>query len=218
LASGRIKGAVRVIFARAELAIHKPNKEHPRNMSTVRKLFSPVMLIAVFAALALVAAGCGDDNDDAAAPASAAAATEAGADDDGAMADHAPADPETLKEQEITLQLGDSDFGEILTDQRDRTMYLFEPDKGGESTCYGECAEIWPPVLVNEAPRAADGLGAELGTTERRDGKLQATYNGHPLYYMVGEKPGVVMCQAKDMNGGFWYVLDAKGEAITKAE
>ena len=52
-----------------------------------------------------------------------------------------------------------------------------------------------------------------LGTTRRTDGSLQVTYAGHPLYYYSGDTPGKIMCQAANMHGGFWYVVNADGSA-----
>ena len=58
---------------------------------------------------------------------------------------------------------------------------------------------------------AGDGVDAALlGTTTRKDGTMQVTYNGWPLYYYVKDpKPGDVTGQ--DV-GEVWYVLSAKGE------
>lgn len=41
-------------------------------------------------------------------------------------------------------------------------------------------------------PHAGTAVRASLlGTTKRKDGKLEVTYNRHPLYYFVGDrKPG----------------------------
>jgi hypothetical protein len=36
---------------------------------------------------------------------------------------------------------------------------------------------------------------------------------GHPLYYYSGDAPGKIMCQAANMHGGFWYVVNADGSA-----
>ena len=71
-----------------------------------------------------------------------------------------------------------------------------------------------PPVLTGTTPIAGSGLmGTLLGTTRRTDGTLQVTYGGHPLYYYSGDPPGKIMCQAANMHGGFWYVVNANGSA-----
>jgi hypothetical protein len=85
---------------------------------------------------------------------------------------------------------------------------------GPTSTCYGECAAAWPPLLTKGAPSAAAGLDSKLlGTTTRNDGSLQVTYNAHPLYYYSGDKGEEVMCQHVQLHGGFWYVVSASGAA-----
>jgi hypothetical protein len=44
-------------------------------------------------------------------------------------------------------------------------LYLFTADKG-KSTCYGQCASYWPP-LIAQKPTAGAGLKASLlGTTK----------------------------------------------------
>ena len=54
-----------------------------------------------------------------------------------------------------------------------------------------------------------------MGTIRRSDGKLQATYAGHPVYYYVGDRsPGEVNCQAAVEFGGYWYVLRGSGQAV----
>ena len=46
------------------------------------------------------------------------------------------------------------------------------------------CAVNWPPLIVEGKPTAGEGVNADLlGTVERTDGTMQATYNGWPLYY-----------------------------------
>ena len=107
-------------------------------------------------------------------------------------------------------------LGRVLVDQRGRTLYLFEADEFGRTACYGKCATAWPPLLTSGQPRAAAGAHAALlGTTKRKDGKLQVTYAGYPLYLFVKDaKAGQTLGQGLDGFGGEWYVLDAKGRKI----
>jgi len=118
-----------------------------------------------------------------------------------------------------TVATGNSRLGRILVDGQGRTLYLFVPDRGTTSTCYGACAVRWPPFLTSGAPTAGPGANASLiGTTKRTDGTVEVTYNGHPLYYWVGDsKPGDVTGQAINDSGGLWYVLNPAGTAITSA-
>ena len=71
--------------------------------------------------------------------------------------------------------------------------------------CTGACVTTWPPAI---ASRTA-GLPAHVATVRREDGKLQLTYDGHPLYRYAGDT------STADANGeglgGQWYVVKAGG-------
>jgi predicted lipoprotein with Yx(FWY)xxD motif len=114
------------------------------------------------------------------------------------------------------VAVGKTHLGRILVDSRGRTLYDFPPDKGTASVCYGACAALWPPVLTHGKPVAGTGVRASLlGTTKRNDGKLEVTYNGHPLYYWVGDhKPGQTTGQGLNQFGGPWWVLSPAGKEI----
>ncbi len=52
-----------------------------------------------------------------------------------------------------------------------------------------------------------------LGTTERKDGTMQVTYNGHPLYTFVkDEKSGEANGNDYKAFGAQWYALMPNGE------
>lgn len=109
-----------------------------------------------------------------------------------------------------------SSYGRILFDGRGFVLYAFSHDKRGRSTCRGACAKAWPPYLVRRKPRAASGAKSSLvGTVRRADGRLQATYAGHPLYYYVGDrKPGQILCEGVSEFGGFWRVVRPGGTPV----
>ena len=109
-----------------------------------------------------------------------------------------------------------SPLGPILVDSKGITLYDFPPDKGTTSVCYGACAALWPPLITKGKPVAGPGVHASLlGTTKRKDGKLEVTYNGHPLYYFVTDrKPGQTTGQGVDQFGGPWWVLSPAGKEI----
>ena len=116
------------------------------------------------------------------------------------------------------IKSADSAYGAVLFDGRDRAIYLFTSDGGtGRSTCYGACARAWPPVLTRGKPRAGAGVdAAKLGRTRRRSGRRQVTYNGHPLYYYVGDtQRGEISCQDVFEFGGTWYVVAPGGNAVS---
>jgi predicted lipoprotein with Yx(FWY)xxD motif len=170
-----------------------------------------------------VVAGCGGDDGDEAGSATTApdaAATSAGEEAQTPTgAEGSGNDPREGKQDEpaegTEVVLGDSEFGEMLYDANDQAIYVFERDTSEKSVCYDECAAAWPPVVTSREPVARAGVDASLlGTTERRDGKLQVTYGGKPLYYYAHEAPGEVRCHNVDLNGGFWWVVGADGEPL----
>jgi predicted lipoprotein with Yx(FWY)xxD motif len=105
-------------------------------------------------------------------------------------------------------------LGNILVDSKGITLYDFVLDKGTTSACYGACAALWPPLLTHGKPVAGPGVRASLlGTTKRKDGKLEVTYGGHPLYYFVSDrKPGQTTGQGINQFGAPWWALSAAGK------
>jgi len=115
---------------------------------------------------------------------------------------------------EATVAVEDSDLGQIVVDAAEgRTLYVFLVDEGTESTCYDDCEASWPPLTVDGDPAAGEGIDASLlGTTEREDGSIQVTLDGHPLYYFASdETPDDVNGQGV---GDVWYVVSPDGAAI----
>ena len=114
-----------------------------------------------------------------------------------------------------TVTLRSSDYGRILFDGANRALYAFTRDPRAKTTCYGACAEAWPPYIVRGTLRAGKGTTRSLlGTTRRRDGKRQLTYAGKPLYYYVHDGKGEVLCQNVREFGGLWLVVRASGKLV----
>jgi predicted lipoprotein with Yx(FWY)xxD motif len=115
-----------------------------------------------------------------------------------------------------TISLKSTAIGKVLVGANGRTLYLFTADKGKKSVCYGQCATYWPPLIATK-PTAGTGLNASmLGTTTRKDGKLQVTYNGHPLYFFaLDKKSGDVKGQGYVHFGGTWWGVSAAGAKNT---
>jgi predicted lipoprotein with Yx(FWY)xxD motif len=107
-------------------------------------------------------------------------------------------------------------FGRIVMTGKNFALYSFSADSRGRSNCSGACARAWPPLLTKGTPVARGAAsGPLLGTTRRRDGSLQVTYRGHPLYLYVGDtRPGEVLCQGVEEYGGLWTVVSPRGRAI----
>jgi predicted lipoprotein with Yx(FWY)xxD motif len=109
------------------------------------------------------------------------------------------------------VRLGWVDGYRALVDGSGHALYMFTPDRRGDSVCYSGCARVWPPYYG--WARAGRGVHSwALGYTVRRDGSIQATYHGHPLYHYSGDRwPGEASGEGLD---GTWYLVDAWGNAI----
>jgi predicted lipoprotein with Yx(FWY)xxD motif len=107
-------------------------------------------------------------------------------------------------------------LGSILVDSMGRTVYLFGKDSGPRSTCFGACAQEWPPLTTTGKPTVGNGVSASMvGTTKRSDGKAQVTYNGHPLYRFSGDtKAGDAAGQNVDAFGATWHVVSPAGHKV----
>jgi predicted lipoprotein with Yx(FWY)xxD motif len=110
-------------------------------------------------------------------------------------------------------------LGRILVDAHGRTLYLFEKDLNGKSACAAACAGYWPSLMTTGKPIATAGVKAALlGTTKRSDGRLQVTYNGHPLYtFTLDTKKGQTSGEESNNFGAKWYVVGTNGTKIEKA-
>ncbi|MDX6627671.1 MAG: hypothetical protein QOE56_2660 [Solirubrobacterales bacterium] len=158
---------------------------------------------ALFAALgAMAIAGCGSSSSNSSTEASGSsgggepvATTSGGA---GGM---------TLSGAEVP------GLGTVLVDSKGLTVYEFTEDKGGMSNCYGECEAAWPPLTASGKPTSGEGaMPADLGTTKRKDGTVQVTYKGHPLYtFAEDKKPGEANGNEAD---GTWFALNEAGTAV----
>jgi predicted lipoprotein with Yx(FWY)xxD motif len=178
-------------------------------------------LLAV--AMALVIAGCGgSDNSSggayggksgsASSNESTSASSESGS---SGYSYSAPANGEAEKSGNSYVALGSaSKLGLVLVNSKGFVLYDFHKDKGTTSACYGECAAVWPPLLTEGEPKPSNGANASLlGTTKRKDGTMQVTYNGHPLYtYVADKKPGEANGNDFSSFGGEWYALKGNGE------
>jgi predicted lipoprotein with Yx(FWY)xxD motif len=94
----------------------------------------------------------------------------------------------------MTIASRQTDAGVILVGPRGQTLYVFSHGPNGPSGRYGRSARNWPPLRAFGRPVAVSGSGVKQGwlsTTRRRDGSLQVTYDGHPLYLNGGDtEPG----------------------------
>jgi predicted lipoprotein with Yx(FWY)xxD motif len=120
----------------------------------------------------------------------------------------------------VKVAVANSALGRVLVDGRGRTLYLFEGDKRGKSACSGKCAGFWPPLIASGKPLATAGAKTSLlGTTKRPDGRLQVTYNHHPLYTFVKDtQKGQTNGEELDVFGAEWYAISAAGAKVEKSD
>ena len=78
---------------------------------------------------------------------------------------------------------------EYLVDGQGMTLYAFTLDTQGTNStatlsfCTSEiCMKAWPPLWTDGSPVARDGAKGSLIGTFERQGNVQVTYNGWPLY------------------------------------
>ncbi|MFI0470851.1 hypothetical protein ACH347_42900 [Saccharopolyspora sp. 5N102] len=107
-------------------------------------------------------------------------------------------------------------LGAVLTGPDGRTVYLFDKDRSDQLACLEACAGDWPPLTTTAPPIAGPAVNPTLlATTRRPDGSTQVVYNGHPLYYYVGDElAGQANGQAVISNGGNWYAISPAGNRI----
>lgn len=98
-----------------------------------------------------------------------------------------------------------------LVDRRGMTLYTFDRDRPGVSTCYRACEKLWPPLLA-DLDAVDDG---EFSILERMDGSRQWAFRGKPLYYWPSDK------RAGDITGdnvsGVWHIVPEPDAAAAPA-
>ena len=120
----------------------------------------------------------------------------------------------------VVVRAENAAVGRHFTDGRGVAFYIFEEDRqqgdqhgSNKSDCVGDCLVLFPPVAGDPAPIAGTGVDAGLiGSLRRPDGKVQATYNGWPLYYF-GEDLVAGDIHGHQFNefGGDWYLVAPTG-------
>jgi len=134
------------------------------------------------------------------------------------MTETAPTTAAAVSSGGTSVAVGKSDaLGSFLVDDKGMTLYLFTKDIPNTSNCYDKCATAWPPLLTTGSPVAGTGIDAsKLGTTKRKDGSIQVTYAGWPLYYYANDaKAGDTTGQNV---GSVWFVISPAGEQVTKSQ
>jgi mono/diheme cytochrome c family protein len=93
----------------------------------------------------------------------------------------APATPSGTVEVELAHV---PDLGYYLTDAQGLTLYQYSKDQPGVSNCTDSCAQLFPPMTVNQGTQPITGtdVPGQIGTITRADGSQQVTYTDMPQY------------------------------------
>jgi predicted lipoprotein with Yx(FWY)xxD motif len=107
----------------------------------------------------------------------------------------------------------------VLVNAEGKVLYIFAPDNAKKVTCVGACAAVWPPLKLSGSKAVASGTVKQslLGSDPNPSGGSVVTYAHWPLYTFAGDSgPGVANGQAKNLNGGLWYVISPSGTVVKK--
>ena len=106
-----------------------------------------------------------------------------------------------------------SRLGWVLAEASGFVVYTYGGDtRGGQPTCTGACAAIWPALTGIPMVSTADTLPGTLGTVTMPNGAKQITYNGYPLYLLKGAGPFSTKGQGLE---GKWHVIKLKASDVT---
>ena len=109
--------------------------------------------------------------------------------------------------------------GDVLADQRGRTVYFSDQERTMLRCISSACAAIWTPVTVSGRVTAPSGLRGTLGAITRPDGGRQVTLDGRPLYtfsfdHSAGETGGDNVQDSFDGVHYTWHAATASGTAL----
>lgn len=161
-----------------------------------------LLAVALLAVLGFVAAGCGGGSSASPMPKSGVA---------GAQHSTSGVAVTTRKIKGL---------GVVLVKPNGRTLYVFMKDQHRHVTCTkaNGCQSFWPPLKWNGSGKPGAGGSAKAGLLawdkDPGGGKV-VTYNHWPLYTYSGDSAaGQANGWNKNLNGGKWYVISAKGKVV----
>ncbi len=105
--------------------------------------------------------------------------------------------------------------GNYLASGAGFALYIYSGDKpaSGASSCYGQCAAIWPPFYAANIVVPSQLNASLFGTITRTGGTKQTTYNGYPLYLYSGD---TAAGQANGEGVAGFYLISPSGSQITR--
>jgi predicted lipoprotein with Yx(FWY)xxD motif len=112
----------------------------------------------------------------------------------------------------MSVQVGtrtNATLGAYLVDPNGLTLYTLSSDPANGSSCIGQCATFWPPLIVAQGGTVTAGAGVNgtFATFSRADGWTQVSRNGRALYFFSGDAaPGDTNGEGIVSFGGTWHV------------
>lgn len=95
------------------------------------------------------------------------------------------------------------DGRKILASNKGLTLYTFDNDQAGPSTCFGSCLRAWPALIT-----VNDLQILPFSVSLRPDGSKQIALENEPLYFYISDKkPGDIK---GDGLGGVWHIIEIK--------
>lgn len=124
---------------------------------------------------------------------------------------------QVAKNAKVTNTIGMTSTENIVVNARGFAVYDLTGDSKTHPKCTKArgCFQFWPPVTVPSANKLskAPGISGKLGVW-RRNGFLQVTLGGHPLYrFALDSQRHVATGDGIHSFGGTWHVLKAAATA-----
>jgi predicted lipoprotein with Yx(FWY)xxD motif len=158
-------------------------------------------VVMLSASLALAMAACGNDDK---------TTTTSGAQTGATTPTTAAPATTTTAAAKPTVATAGTSLGTVFVDATGKTLYTWDRDTSATSTCTGNCAATWPPLVLGAGtttPVAGTGVTGTMTVSPRPDdaAKMQVVWNGKPLYLYAadtaaGDTKG-------DGVGGTWHVV-----------
>ncbi|HSO98616.1 MAG TPA: hypothetical protein VLP43_06670 [Solirubrobacteraceae bacterium] len=124
---------------------------------------------------------------------------------------------QVAKNAKVTNQSGTTNRENIAVNSRGFAVYTLTGDSKSHPECIkaSGCFILWPPLTVSSAKQLskASGLKGKLGVWHR-NGFLQVTLAGHPLYrYVADTQRHNATGEGVQSFGGTWHVEKAAGSS-----
>jgi predicted lipoprotein with Yx(FWY)xxD motif len=124
----------------------------------------------------------------------------------------------STRQRDLALRVVNTSAGRMVVTGGGLTAYVYLPDQTHPSvtTCRGDCANDWPPVVVTGRVPAVEGIGkSRIGMVRRPDGTRQVTLNGYPMYrFAADRRPGDLRGESV---GEMWFAIDPQGNFLPLA-